>query len=121
MAASEVIAGPVYTSQEDKRSRRVRKVAARIPIIRSIVLIAAGGRHESNRIAGSLAGSQIGSGSMNREHVEDYHLSCFDFDVDCGAFIIFTLVKGKAERRTIARVLPVLAARLISMRPRYES
>src|SRR5438105_11889510 len=86
-----VLATTVDTANEDQRPGIVA-IAGFVAEHRSVVIVAARGGHEAKRVTRAWLLTEIVSRSVNREDVEQHHLTRSELDVDGLAFIHFVFV-----------------------------
>src|SRR5438046_1510152 len=86
-----VLATTVDTANEDQRPGIVA-IAGFVAQHRSVVIVMACGGHEAKRVTRAGLLTEIMSCSVNREDVEQHHLTRSELDVDGLAFVDFTFV-----------------------------
>src|SRR6476661_4657141 len=86
-----VLATAIDTANEDQRPGIVA-VTGFVAQHRSVVIVVARGGHEAKRVTRAWPLTEIVSRSVNREDVEQHHLTRSELDVDGLAFIHFTFV-----------------------------
>src|SRR6185369_4067549 len=81
-----VLATTIDTANEDQRPRIVA-IAGLVAQNRSVVIVVARRGHEAKRVTGARLLTEIMSCSVNREDVEQHHLTRSELDVHGLAFI----------------------------------
>jgi hypothetical protein len=106
-----VLATTIDTANEDQRPGVVA-VAGFVAQHRSVVIVVARGGYEAKRVTRAWLLTQIMSCSVNREDVEQNHLTRSELDVHGLAFIHFTFVDRDPKNQVVS-LLPDVGSRLL--------
>jgi hypothetical protein len=109
----EIVLATTIDAADEDQGPGIVAIAGFIPQHRSVVIIVACGGHETKRVARAGLLAEIVSCSVNREDVEQHHLTRSQLDVHGVAFIHFTVVDRDAEDQVVA-ILPDVASDLLS-------
>ena len=88
---------------------------------RRVVIVVACGGHEAKRVTRARLLAEIMSCSVNREDVEQHHLTRSELDVHGLAFIHFTLVDRDPKNQVVAFLPNVVSRLLCRMGSRQET
>src|SRR5438105_3949868 len=106
-----VLATTIDTANEDQRPGIVA-IAGFVAEHRSVVIVVACGGHEAKRVTRAPLLTEIMSCSVNREDVEQHHLTRSELDVYGLAFVHFTFVDSDPKNQVVA-FLPDMVSRLL--------
>src|SRR6185369_9120699 len=115
-----VLATTIDTANEDQRPRIVA-IAGLVAQNRSVVIVVARRGHEAKRVTGARLLTEIMSCSVNREDVEQHHLTRSELDVHGLAFIHFTFVDRDPKNQVVAFLPDVVSRLLCRMRSRQKT
>src|SRR6266567_981213 len=115
-----VLATTIDTANEDQRPGIVA-VTGFVAEHCSVVIVVARGGHEAKRVTRAWLLTEIVSRSVNREYVEQHHLTGSELDVDGFAFIHFTFVDRDPKNQVVAFLPDVVSRLLCRMGSRQET
>src|SRR6478609_12036233 len=114
-----VLTATIDTANQDQRPGIVA-IAGFVTQHRSVVIVVACGGHEAKRITRARLLTEIMSCSVNREDVEQHHLTRSELDVHGLVFIHFTFVDRDPKNEVVAFLPDVVSRLLCRMRPRQK-
>src|SRR5439155_2694651 len=120
MPALEIVLATTIDTADEDQGPGIVAIAGFVPQHRSVVVIVACGGHETKRVARAGPLTEIMSCSVNREDVEQDHLTRSELDVHGLAFIHFTFVDRDPKNQVVALLPDVVSRLLCRMRSRQE-
>src|SRR6478672_3017594 len=112
MTALEIVLATTIDTEDEYQRPRVVAIAGLVAQHCSVVIVATRGRHEAKRVTRTRLVAHVMSCPVNREDVEQHHLTRSELDVLCRALINLARVDRDPKNQIVA-FLPDMVARLL--------
>ena len=94
MAALEIVTAACIDAPHQKQGSCIVRVAGEFHAFGTVMVEPAGGGHITHCIAQTALGTRIGAGAVDREYVEENHLSRFKLNPNGFTGLKFTFSQG---------------------------